>query len=277
MLEEHPDGFWRRVVPVIICVAIGLGLGVWHNAAVARGANDPVTKVLRTVLAPVVGAVDSTADWFSRTTTSLFRGRRLAAENARRRRRVAELTEEVNQLREAGARAERLAQYVPFLQTPPEKLPAPVIAIEPAPQYGTLLLGRGSLHGVRTGAVVTAPEGLVGHVYEVTPTTACVLLASDSRASVGAMVQRPDSRAVGICRGLGGRLLLCTYLTRDADVRVGDTIITSGLGGASGIYPKGIVIGTVTSVTVDMARSSKSATVRMAVDPARLEEVAVLK
>ncbi len=278
MTDAKPAGCWRRFLPVVLCMFLGTGLGVWHNAAVARGANDPVTNVLRTVLAPMVAATDAVADWTTDTFTMLFRGRRLAAENARLRRQVARLTDEVNHLREMQARAANLEQFLPFVQSkPPAKLAAPVIAIGPGPGIGTLVVGCGIRQGVRAGAVVVAPQGLVGHVLDVSPTTSAVLIACDPRSAVGAMVQRPESRAIGICHGLGNRLLRCSYLTREADIRPGDTMITSGLGGPGGIYPKGIVIGTVISVQDDLARSAKTAVVRMAVDPGRLEEVAVLR
>jgi len=278
MLEDESRSIWRRIVPVVICVVLGTGLGIWHKAAVARGANDPVTNALRTVLSPVVTTSNAVAGWFGRTSGVLFRSRALSRENARLRRQVGLLTEEVQGLREAGIRAERLESALGFIRSGPSvKLPAQVIAVGPSQSFETLVIGRGTRDGVRRGSVVVAPAGLVGHVYDVTPTTATVMLASDPRGSVGAMVQRAESRVVGICRGLGGRTLRLGYLHRESDVRVGDVLITSGLGGSGGIFKKGLVIGNVTSVTEDPATSARSAIARLAVEPDRLEEVAVLR
>jgi rod shape-determining protein MreC len=278
MLEDEGRSIWRRIVPVLICIVLGTALGIWHKAAIARGANDPVTNALRTVLSPVVRTSNAVADWFGRTAGALFRSRSLARENARLRRQVAALTEEINDLREAGIRAERLESALGFVRSsPPTKLPAQVIALGPSQSFETLVIGRGTRDGVGRGAVVVSPAGLVGHVYDVAPTTATVMLASDPRGSVGAMVQRAESRVVGICRGVGGRILRFGYLHRESDVRVGDILITSGLGGSGGVFPKGLVIGAVTSVREDPATSAKSAIVRLAVTPDRLEEVVVLR
>lgn len=278
MLDDEARSIWRRIIPLAVCVALGIGIGIWHRAAVARGSNDAVTVVLRTALSPVVAASDAVVGWFGHRISILVRSRELARENSTLKRRVSELTEEVADLREARIRADRLEAQLGFvLSSPPAKLPARVVALAPSPHFASIVIGRGSRGGVKAGAVVVAPDGLVGHVYDVTPTTSTVMLASDPRSAVGAMVQRVPSRAVGICHGLGGRLLRFAYLNREADIRKGDTVITSGLGGAGGIYPKGLVLGTVQSVEDDLAASARAAVVRLSVIPDRLEEVAVLK
>lgn len=67
------------------------------------------------------------------------------------------------------------------------------------------------------------------------------------------------------------------YLDRHADVRLGDTIVTSGLGGKGGVYPKGVRIGTVTRVADDESGATRQVTVRPLVDFGRLEEVYVVR
>jgi len=278
MLYERPGGFWRRLLPILLTVCLGMALGMWHNSAVSRGANDPITVALRTVLTPIIAATDAVADWFSSTSRSLFRGGELARENQRLRRKLAELTEEVENLREARERVDRLEEFARFVAAGPRrKLPARIIGLGMHEEFGTLVIGIGSGKGCRANDVVVTPEGLLGCLYDVAPTSSVVLLITDPRSSVGARVRRAESRAVGICRGMGRRELRCTYLSREADVKVGDVMVTSGLGGPKGIYPPGIVIGTVTSVQENLAMSAKTAIVRAAVDVASLEEVAVLR
>lgn len=278
MLDEHPGGLRKHILPVLLAVAVGVGLGYWHNVAVARGSLDPVTLTIRTALAPVVAATDAVFDWFGGTTRWLFRGRELARENAHLRAELARLKEEIHALEDARERVKRLEKLAGLVQEkPPSKIAARVLSMGNIPSFGTLVIGVGSRHGVRSKSVVVTPEGLVGCVYDVAPTSSVVLLATDPRASVGARVLRAESRAVGICRGTGGRRLRCTYFAREADIRVGDTLITSGLGGEGGTYPPGIVIGRVVAVTEDLSISAKSAIVETAVDPSRLEEVAVLR
>lgn len=79
----------------------------------------------------------------------------------------------------------------------------------------------------------------------------------------------PKGGPIGICQGAHGGLLALTYLPVDADVRAGDLVTTSGLGG---VFPKGVTIGIVDSVVVDKTRSVKSARLRPAADLDHLEE-----
>lgn len=277
-MVSEPKSIWRRYLPLLICIALGAGLGVWHSAAVRRGSNDPVTTALRAVTTPLAGAVDHVGAWFSGTWRWLFRGRALAHENTELRRKLDAMQAELNEMRELRERVDRLERLGVYVQQDRRRrLPARVVAFGPGHSVGTVVIDRGSRDGVRTGSVVVTPEGLVGHVMEVAATSAVVLVASDPRSSVGARVQRSRSRALGICQGLGGRRLRCSYLNLEADVVTGDIMVTSGLGGKGGIYPPGIVIGKVVSVTQDPAVSARTAVVEMAVDPTCLEEVVVLR
>ncbi|MBM3493009.1 MAG: rod shape-determining protein MreC [Armatimonadetes bacterium] len=278
MLEDDRGALRRRFLPIVLCIVIGAGLGVWHNSAVARGSSDPFTTVARAVLAPLVSASGAVANWVGGTIGSLGQARRLARENASLRRTVATLTDEVHGLRESAITARRLQAQLGFLTAnEPPRLPARVVALKPSAHVATLVIDRGTRSGVRSGSVVLAPDGIVGHVIDASPTASVVLLASDPRCAVGAMVQRAQSRAAGVCRGAGRSTLRLGYLSRDADVRTGDVIVTSGLGGAGGIYPKGLVIGSVTRVAEDLATSAKVATVRQAASPDTIEEVVVLR
>jgi rod shape-determining protein MreC len=152
-----------------------------------------------------------------------------------------------------------------------------VLSFRPNINFDTLVISRGSRDGVKLNSVVVAPAGVVGHVYDVGLTTSAVLLLTDSYSAVGAMVQRPQSRAIGVCKGSREPLVSMLYLARDADVKVGDIIVTSGRGGDRGIYPSGLPIGTVVEVQNDASGSTRHVSVKPAVDASKLEEVYVLR
>ncbi|MGC8668517.1 MAG: rod shape-determining protein MreC [Chthonomonadales bacterium] len=239
---------------------------------------DPFTSAIRTGTAPFVEGAYSIRRWFSRQLGWIFHGRTLDAEVQRLRAENARLTAENARLREAEITARRLRSQLGFVQQLPHShVAADVIALFPNPNFRTLVINRGSRAGVRVHSVVVAPEGLVGQVYDVAPTTSAVLLLTDAASAVGARVQRPTSRAVGVCKGNGTDLLTLAYLPQDADVRIGDTIISSGLGGSGGVYPAGLVIGTVASVSTNIAGAERIVKVKPAVDASRLEEVYVIK
>jgi rod shape-determining protein MreC len=267
-----------RLAVIILCVLAGVALGVWHSRAAARERSDPLTSAVRTVTVPLVRAVAGTTRWANRQIGWLFHGRTLADENRRLRQEVAGLQEEVARLREAEITSERLRAQLGFgLRPPGAKLAADVVTLRPSPHFETMVVSRGTADGVHVGTVVVAPAGLVGHVYDVAPSSAAVLLLTDGNAAVGARVQRAQSRATGVCKGSGGPSLSMAYLDRDADVRVGDTIVSSGLGGEKAVFPKGLVIGTVTSVADDPTGSTRRVAIKPAVSFSRLEEVYLLR
>jgi rod shape-determining protein MreC len=265
-------------VPIVVCVLLGILLGVWHNRAAARERPDVVTSTVRTITAPVVRATGGVGAWFSRQFGWLLHGKSMDTENRRLKEEVARLREENARLREAEITAARLKQQLGFENASPgRKVAAEVISLRPDPRFNTIVMSRGSRDGVHVKSVVVSPTGLVGQVTDVAPTSASVLLLSHQAAAVGAMVQRPESRAAGICKGDGGNLLNLSYLTSDADVKPGDVIVSSGKGGTKGVFPKGVPIGTVTKVVPDASGATKFVTVKPAVNFDRLEEVYVLQ
>lgn len=216
--------------------------------------------------------------WFGRQVGWLFHGRTEDAENRRLREENDRLREENARLRESEAEAGRLRLQAGFPdQAPAKKVASDVISIRPASGFETMVINRGSRSGVHVHSVVVCPRGLVGQISDVAPTSSVVQLLTEVSSAAGARVQRPESRAIGICKGDGSALLNLAYLNPDADVKVGDTIVSSGLGGAMGVYPKGVIIGQVLTVLNDGSGSSKLVKVRPAVDFSRLEEVYVLR
>ena len=118
-------------------------------------------------------------------------------------------------------------------------------------------------------------EGLVGVVDEVYASYARVLLLNSPRCKVGARVLRHDSRAVGV---VGGKTtaddkLLMEHIFREASIREGDVIVTSGY---SGNHPADILIGTVTKTYMDSVGLLQEADVHAAADVADVEHVLVI-
>jgi rod shape-determining protein MreC len=109
-----------------------------------------------------------------------------------------------------------------------------------------LTVGRGTNDGIKVGDVLMAPGGLVGRIESVTPNTSRVLLVSDPTSRVGVLLSR--SQSMGVLRGQGSDRAALVFFEREPDVKVGDTVVTSGL---SSHYPPGVVVGKVQSVQLD--------------------------
>jgi len=128
---------------------------------------------------------------------------------------------------------------------------APILDIDLDPTRQRLILDAGSRDGVRQGQSVIDAGGLVGQIIEVTPTTATVLLLTDPDHAVPVLVGRNGVRLVAYGKGRSDELEL-PNIPLSADVKVGDAIITSGLGGR---FPPGFPVGTIDSLRPDDSRA----------------------
>ncbi|MGD8382640.1 MAG: rod shape-determining protein MreC, partial [Syntrophobacterales bacterium] len=193
-------------------------------------------------------------------------------ENEALQRELHELKLKVNRLREADLANQRLRALLNFkksIATP--LLPAELVAFDPSGWFQTILIDKGSNDGVAQDMAVVSAEGLMGRVIGVSSRHAKVLLIVDANSAVDALIQR--SRVRGVLVGLGRDLCLLKYVQRNEDVQVGDRVISSGMGG---VFPKGLLLGTVQEVV----RGSSGLFQRVEVEPAanfsRLEEVMVV-
>lgn len=132
-------------------------------------------------------------------------------------------------------------------------------------------VGIGSNAGVEMGQAVVGPSGLVGQVVEVSPLTCRVRLLSDPQSGVSAYLQ--SSRAECVVKGSVDGLLYLEYLDDSVQVKVGDAVVTSGMGGS---YPAGIAIGTVSNVVNQAGTSDRTIVVSPLSDADALEEVTVV-
>lgn len=137
----------------------------------------------------------------------------------------------------------------------------------------TITINLGHSDGVSVNAAVISYQGVVGKVIYATTNYAIVLLAIDPNNAVDAIIQR--SRAHGIIEGSHDDPLILelNYMVREGDVQIGDTVITSGLGG---VWPKGIQIGTVERVKKKSYGLFQEVQVRPSVNFFTLEEVMVI-
>lgn len=134
----------------------------------------------------------------------------------------------------------------------------------------TLVIDRGSAHGIKPGQAVIVAEGVVGRVMEASWHAARVLLILDESSNVDAVLQ--PSRVQGILQGRGGRGCQLKYVGKMAPVRAGDAVVTSGM---ADVFPKGLLLGVVRGVERTTAMFQKI-DVAPAADFSRLEEVLVL-
>jgi len=194
------------------------------------------------------------------------------------------LRNEVEQLRiqnleasEAMAENERLRTLLGYRQmtTQFDLVAARVIGRESATWSRMIVINRGQKDGIAVDMVVVTADGLVGHIVEADWNTSKVQLILDPRSSVGTIVQRAESRVAGIVQGDTNNPMMpqMVNIAKNADVAEGDVIVTSGFGG---IYPKGIVVGRISSIENDAGGLLKIGLLETAVDFQKLEDVMVI-
>lgn len=150
---------------------------------------------------------------------------------------------------------------------------AGILDIDLDPTRQRLVLDAGSNDGVRTGQVVIDAGGLMGQVIATTPATATVLLITDPDHAVPAVVARTGVRLMVYG---GGRtdLLHAADVPLSADVRAGDMLLTSGLGGR---FPPGFAVGTLGALRPDDSRAFLEADVTPAARLDRGRDVLLLR
>jgi len=127
---------------------------------------------------------------------------------------------------------------------------ASLVGIDLDPFRHRILLDVGSRRGVREGLAVIDANGVVGQVVDVTPLNSTVMLISDPSHAIPVQVVRSGLRAIAYGTGEVGRLELPS-IPLGGDVRVGDELVTSGLGGR---FPAGFKVGTIETLNPDDTR-----------------------
>ena len=150
---------------------------------------------------------------------------------------------------------------------------APILDVDLDPTRQRLVLDAGRGDGVRVGQSVIDAGGLVGQVIEASPIQATVLLLTDPSPVVPVAVARNGVRLMAYGNGRSDRLSL-TNIPLSSDVKVGDLLVTSGLGSR---FPAGFPVGTVAELRPDDSRAFLSGDVTPAAQLDRGRDVLLLR
>lgn len=231
--------------PFVICCLVSLLLLTFYVREGEAGVIHSIRSGVNTVATPVrmIGAVVATPfNAIGNVFTNLSAPQETLSELKKQNE---ELTSELAQLTEAEKTAERLESLLGLQSTYNlQSTAARIIGTTGDAWSQTVTIDKGSANGFEIGMPVCNSGGVIGQIIEVSAATSTVRLINDENSGVSAMVQ--STRAQGILQGQPDGTLMLSYVPADADVKVGDVIITSGLGGR---FPKGLPLGTVSSVS----------------------------
>ncbi|MBL6750895.1 MAG: rod shape-determining protein MreC [Nevskia sp.] len=169
----------------------------------------------------------------------------LLAENRELKNRQLELAGRLQRMAALEAENQRIRELLSAASSLQSRvLIAEVLAVSGNAYRHQVLLGKGERDGVYRGQAVVDADGIMGQVIAVNPTTAIALLITDPEHGIPVQVTRTGLQTVALGRG-DGQTLSLPYLPGNADVKVGDLLTSSGLGGR---FPPGYPVGKVTQL-----------------------------
>lgn len=243
------------------------GLVIWIAVAVASLA---LTRFSIYTKLAISGLCLSTVFFpFSQASLIFHRVQTLQAENTMLRWQLASREHRLRQAEEIRQENARLRSILEYPQTKEMRLvPAQVVGMETTPERRYLIVNLGLRHGVSRNLPVVTGGGLAGKTVDVFEDYTTIQTLYDPNSRVSVLDQR--SRILGILRWDRGEFLSLMGVEKTADIVVGDTLVSSGMGG---IFPKGLLIGTVTRCNISNDPLFAEVEVRPTVAFARLEEV----
>lgn len=262
---------FKILLAVLISVLILIGV-----FALVGGRMSPQSDLAGTVAAPfqalatrITHAVSDFADAYRDNNELLLENTRLESE-------INDLRGQLAEYQNAVSENEFYKKYLGIKENNPsfEMTPATLIARDGEDMYGGFVINRGSVAGITAHDPVITEAGLVGYITEVGMTTAKVSTVLDPELTAGALDNRTaDSGIVSGTSALAEKGCCKFYhLSRNCSVAIGDYVITSG----EGIFPNGLMIGTIEQIGNDDYNTSIYATVRPFVDFSAIRNVMIL-
>lgn len=266
------DGTRERIrwVTFVVLVVLTIVLLILDST----GGLDGALAFIEDPIASVMGWTTARTDTVAEALAGPEELQEAQAQIEQLRVQVEALQRENEELREIQGEYQLLQDLFDRARETPQfrRLTASVIGYDTSPIFRSIIIDKGSEDGVFVGMPVESARGLVGQVYRTTDHAAMVILVTDNISSIPARMG--SSRATGIVRGggLGGSLTM-DWIDLEAQLEVGESVLTSGLGGR---FPEDMVIGRVTAVERQEAELFQRAVIQPAVDFGSLEMVFVI-
>lgn len=267
--------FRSRQFKIILAIFLSL-LTVGVVLFAVGGTVSPQSNVLGSILAPFQEAAASVNGVWDDFTTSLTQGQELMKENISLKADIDELRAQLAEYQEKAHNAEIYAEYLGIKEQNPdmEMLPATVLAHDIDDPFGGFTVNQGTINGVSLYDPVITSSGLVGYVSEVSVSYSKVTTIMNPQIKIASLDRRTAD--IGIVSGSAelveeGQCRMYN-LSASNSVSLGDFVVTAG----GGVFPKGLIIGTVVDVRSEKADVSVFAVVEPAADLENLREVMII-
>lgn len=229
-------------------------------------------RAILTVTSPIQTFITVVLDWGVSTVQNTFFLWDVRDDNQQWVEENRRLQSAIAELKEAELENVRLRKLLTFKDKQKLKtIAARVVGKDVSSDFRAIRIDRGEKDGVQKNMAVLTHEGIVGRILRTTATHSDIVTIVDLYSAVDAIVER--SRARGIVEGKTDDLCQLRFALRTDDIQPGDVLISSGLGG---IFPKNVLVGSVTRVDRKAFGISQEVEVKPSVDFSRLEEVMIV-
>lgn len=268
--------FHSRAFKVFVCVIAALFLGA-VIAAYTHSNSTPLSSATSTLLHPLQRVSSYLTYKFGNFNDNFKSSAKLAEENEKLKDQIEKYQQDVVDYNEM---KKKLETYEDFLEVKRENSDfkfqnSVIISRDSENPYQSFTLNKGKNHGIAVNDPVIYGKNLVGVVTSVSPTTCTVNSIANPKVNVG--IYETYSNEIGYTTGTGNSKN-CVYckipgLKKDSSISPNGIVCTSGSGG---IFPKGLIVGTVYGIDDSKDGISTYASVRSAVDISELSEVFVI-
>ena len=258
------------LIALILLIVFFAVLIMTANTDEAKGPVSVVGKIIAPIQRFFYGATDSATDIVNNPSKA-----DLILENQDLKDEVARLEGELKDYNTIYQENKRYKELLGFTQTLENVtyITTSITEKSTGDWFDEFTIAAGKDQGIQNGMVVYTTGGLVGRVVYTGANSAKVMAIIHDDSGVPALMERTrENGVVKPAKNAKGDILQVFYLPAEADVQPGDKVITSGIGG---VFPKGIVIGTVTEVS-EGTTSEKVVYMKSAVDFKHMEEVVVI-
>lgn len=253
-----------------VLLVLSVTFGIWGSKMA------PQTDIAGIISAPFKSLATSISNGINDLITSYKDNNKLMLENA-------ELNSEINSMREKIAdynqiskENENYKKYLKIKEQNPdfEFCDALLISKDSADPYGSFTINRGRSSGISLYDPVITEAGLVGYITEIGTTTAKVTTILSPEITMGALDNRTNDSGIvsGSIDLASENMCRFSHLSRSCSVAIGDYVVTSG----EGIFPEGLLIGSIESIGSDKYNTSIYADITPFADISEIREVMVI-
>ncbi|MFY3010390.1 rod shape-determining protein MreC [Achromobacter xylosoxidans] len=268
LFRRGPPAEVRLVILVVLALALIIMDSQWRML-------EPARRAMSVALYPFQRAVMAPRDLVQQVNEWVNAANLIRSENEALQRQRIELAQvAATHAAQLAAENAQLRRLLGVTDTVAQSAVVVEVLYEPTNAFNQrLVFNKGSKAGLAPGMPVIDEGGVVGQIVRVTPMTAEAALVTDEQVSIPVQLLRNGLRLIAFGGNSPGKMEV-RYLAANADIKEGDTIVTSGVGG---LFPAGLPVAKVTSVERDTASGFARAVCEPLAHPERYRHFLVLQ